>query len=146
MQCETVKGGLHGNRLIWATAVNMWKTGGIRCFYKGLVPGLAGVFPYAAIDMGTFEYIKMKITDRNVHLYGLHEEDAGPTSVAMAAIGAFTGALVRQSYIPSTYFGRGCRAKGPSYILEHTEDFGTLQESLFRAKVLEGCSKAWHRT
>jgi solute carrier family 25 (mitochondrial phosphate transporter), member 23/24/25/41 len=71
----------------------MWKSGGVKCFYKGLVPGLIGVFPYAAIDMGTFEYIKMKITDRNVSLYGLHEEDAGPSSIAMAAIGAFTGTL-----------------------------------------------------
>lgn len=93
MQCETVQGGLHGTRLIFHTAHKMWVTGGIRCYYKGVLPGLAGVFPYSAIDMGTFEYIKMYITERNVRLYGLHEEDAGPTSVMMAAMGGFTGAL-----------------------------------------------------
>jgi solute carrier family 25 phosphate transporter 23/24/25/41 len=93
VQCETVQGGLHGNKLIIATARKMWQTGGIRAFYKGILPGLAGVFPYAAIDMGTFEFIKMRITDRNVELHGMHEDDAGPSSVTMAAMGGFTGAL-----------------------------------------------------
>jgi solute carrier family 25 (mitochondrial phosphate transporter), member 23/24/25/41 len=93
MQCETVEGGLHGTKLIWVTACKMWRAGGIRYFYKGIIPGVLGVFPYAAIDMGTFEYIKMHITDRNVRLYGLHEDDAGPSSVTTAAMGGFTGAL-----------------------------------------------------
>jgi solute carrier family 25 phosphate transporter 23/24/25/41 len=93
MQCETVSGGLHGNRLIMATAAKMWRTGGVRAFYKGLNAGLVGIAPYAAIDLATFEYLKNRITDYNVRKYALHEEDARPSSLLTATIGAFSGSL-----------------------------------------------------
>jgi solute carrier family 25 (mitochondrial phosphate transporter), member 23/24/25/41 len=93
MQCETVSGGLHGNRLIAATAHKMWTTNGVRAFYKGLNVGLVGIAPYAAIDLATFEYLKNTITDHNVRKYALHEEDALPSSGVTAAIGAFSGAF-----------------------------------------------------
>ena len=93
LQCETVEGGLHGNALIANTFRKMWRDGGIRCFYRGLPMGLVGMFPYSAIDLWTFEFLKRKITDRNARVRGIHEEDAAPGSVATAAIGGFSGAL-----------------------------------------------------
>jgi solute carrier family 25 phosphate transporter 23/24/25/41 len=93
MQCETVKGGLHGNKLIFDTAKKMWAKNGIRAFYKGLPAGLIGIFPYSGIDMGTFEYLKTHITNHNVKVLGCHEEDAAPGSVITAICGAFSGAL-----------------------------------------------------
>jgi solute carrier family 25 phosphate transporter 23/24/25/41 len=93
MQCETVSGGLRGNQLILATARKMWKTGGVRAFYKGLSPGLTGIAPYAAIDLATFEYLKGVVTDRNVRRYALHEEDARPSKLMTGAIGALSGTV-----------------------------------------------------
>ena len=93
MQCETVSGGLHGNRLIIATAKKMWQETGFRAFYRGLPMGLVGMFPYAAIDLGTFEYLKKSITMRNAAAWGCHEDDAAPGSFATALIGGFSGAL-----------------------------------------------------
>jgi solute carrier family 25 phosphate transporter 23/24/25/41 len=93
MQCETVSGGLHGNKLILATARKMWQTGGFRSFYNGVGAGLVGIAPYAAIDLGTFEYLKNYLTERNARLRGCHEDDAGPDSIMLAAIGGFSGAL-----------------------------------------------------
>lgn len=55
-------GSLQGNALIGKIAVDMWKTGGVRLYFKGLTAGLIGVFPYSAIDMSTFEGIKMAYT------------------------------------------------------------------------------------
>lgn len=55
-------GVLHGNVLIARTASDMWRTGGIRLYFKGLTAGLIGVFPYSAIDMSTFEGIKLAYT------------------------------------------------------------------------------------
>ncbi|KAK9765412.1 hypothetical protein K7432_006275 [Basidiobolus ranarum] len=40
------------------TAKAMWKKEGIRSFFKGLVPSLVGVFPFAAIDLSVFESLK----------------------------------------------------------------------------------------
>ncbi|KAL2354433.1 calcium dependent mitochondrial carrier protein-like protein [Cryomyces antarcticus] len=93
MQCETVEGGLHGNRLIIQTAKRMWHANGVPAFYRGLPMGLAGMFPYAAIDLGTFEYLKRWLTIRNAKKLGCHEEDALPGSFTTALIGGFSGAF-----------------------------------------------------
>ncbi|THW05404.1 hypothetical protein D6D23_09203 [Aureobasidium pullulans] len=100
MQCETVPGGLRGTRLIAATAVKMWGKNGIVSFYRGLPMGLVGMFPYAAIDLGTFEYLKRTITAYNVKKYGGHEADAAPSSFATALIGGFSGAFGASAVYP----------------------------------------------
>lgn len=93
MQCETVEGGLQGNALILDTARKMWHTNGVRAFYRGLPMGLIGMFPYSAIDLTTFEYLKKTITSRNARSRGCAEEVASPGNVITAGIGAFSGAL-----------------------------------------------------
>ena len=93
MQCETVAGGAHGNQLIFQTARKMWAETGVLGFYRGLTMGLVGMFPYAAIDLGTFEYLKGKLAARNARLRRCHEEDAAPGSFSTALIGGFSGAL-----------------------------------------------------
>lgn len=93
MQCETVSGGLHGNRLIVATAKKMWTKGGFGAYYRGLPMGLVGIFPYAALDLGTFEYLKRTIAERNARVRGCHEQDAQPGGFVTAAIGGFSGAF-----------------------------------------------------
>lgn len=93
MQCETVEGGLHGNALIVQTMRKMWREGGIRPYFRGLSMGLVGMFPYAAIDLATFEYLKGAMTVRNAARRKCHEDDAAPGSFTTALIGAFSGAL-----------------------------------------------------
>lgn len=94
MQCETVSGGLHGNALIIHTAKKMWRSSGLRPFYRGLTMGLVGMFPYSAIDLTTFEYSKRFLIRRNMRRKSLSDEaDAAPGAVATAAIGGFSGAL-----------------------------------------------------
>jgi solute carrier family 25 phosphate transporter 23/24/25/41 len=93
MQCETVEGGLRGNALISATAVKVWRSSGILGFYRGLPMGLIGMFPYSAIDLTTFEYLKKYITTRNRRLRNCSEEEAAPGNVMTASIGACSGAL-----------------------------------------------------
>ncbi|KAJ4367578.1 hypothetical protein N0V83_007162 [Neocucurbitaria cava] len=100
MQCETVSGGLHGNRLIWATAKKMWQTGGVVAYYRGLPMGIVGIFPYAALDLGTFEYLKRSIARRNAKKRGCHEQDAEPGGFMTAAIGGFSGAFGASAVYP----------------------------------------------
>ncbi|KAF9695846.1 hypothetical protein EKO04_006248 [Ascochyta lentis] len=100
MQCETVAGGLHGNRLIWATAKKMWQSGGIVACYRGLPMGLFGIFPYAALDLGTFEYLKRYVARRNAIRLGCHESDAEPGGFMTAAIGGFSGAFGASAVYP----------------------------------------------
>lgn len=102
MQCETVEGGLHGNRLIAATALKMWRKTGIRSFYRGLPMGLVGMFPYSAIDLSTFEYCKQALVARNARLKHCDESDpaATPSNFATATIGACSGAIGASAVYP----------------------------------------------
>lgn len=93
LQCETVEGGLKGKALLFKTAKTMWRDGGFRSAYRGLGLGLIGMFPYSAIDIGTFELLKKTYTTTKARYYGIHEEDATPGNVITAALGASSGAL-----------------------------------------------------
>jgi len=95
MQCEIVKGGEHGTRLIWHTAKKMWARNGVVAFYKGLPMGLIGMFPYAAIDLGIFDTLKKRAIKRNRARNPSikHDEDALPNNFSLALMGGFSGAF-----------------------------------------------------
>lgn len=100
MQNETVKGGLRGNALILATAQKMWAQNGLFSFYRGLSMGLVGMFPYAAIDLGTFEYLKRRLTVRKARIQGGHQEDVAPGNFTLAIMGGFSGAFGASAVYP----------------------------------------------
>lgn len=93
LQTSTVQGGLTGNALIFDTAKKMWKTGGFRTAYRGVTMGLMGMFPYSAIDMGTFELLKSSYTKYLAKYQGIHEEDAKAGNFVTGIIGATSGAF-----------------------------------------------------
>ncbi|KAK3490921.1 mitochondrial carrier domain-containing protein [Neurospora hispaniola] len=93
LQCETVEGGPKGHALLIRTAKNMWADGGLRAAYRGLGLGLIGMFPYSAIDIGTFEFLKKSYKRAKAKYYGVHEDDAAPGNVALGVLGASSGAL-----------------------------------------------------
>lgn len=101
MQNETVKGGLHGNALIVATAKKMWAQGP-RSFYRGLPLGLIGMFPYSSIDLTTYEYLKQFVSQRNAQRLRISPDDdeAQPGNFTTATIGAFSGAIGASAVYP----------------------------------------------
>ncbi|KAI9770613.1 MAG: hypothetical protein M1840_003205 [Geoglossum simile] len=137
MQCETVEDGLRGNKLIVDTAKRMWATGGVRTYYRGLHMGLIGIFPYSAIDLGTFEYLKRAVTSKNAKKRGCHEDDAAPGSFLTAGIGAVSGALGASIMYPLNLLRTRLQTQGtvlhpPTYtgIWDVTEK--TLRQEGFR--------------
>lgn len=93
LQCETVKDGLTGSALVRQTAVKMYRDGGLRACYRGVTMGLVGMFPYSAIDMGMFEFLKNTYRITYAKYTGCHEDDAAPGNIAMGMIGATSGAI-----------------------------------------------------
>ncbi|EGF82382.1 hypothetical protein BATDEDRAFT_9761, partial [Batrachochytrium dendrobatidis JAM81] len=51
-------GQLHKDSTIYDTVRHMWTEGGIRAFYRGCIPALVGIVPYAGIDLAVFETLK----------------------------------------------------------------------------------------
>ncbi|RSL40738.1 hypothetical protein CEP53_013187 [Fusarium sp. AF-6] len=93
LQCETVKDGLQGVALVRQTAIKMYADGGVRACYRGLTMGLVGMFPYSAIDMGTFELLKNTYKSYYAKRDGIHEDDVKPGNIATGIIGATSGAF-----------------------------------------------------
>ncbi|KAG7313169.1 hypothetical protein JYU34_000262, partial [Plutella xylostella] len=46
---------------------------GLRCFYKGYIPNILGIIPYAGIDLATYETLKKKY----IHRYSTQNEQPG---------------------------------------------------------------------
>ncbi|KAF3482222.1 uncharacterized protein GIQ15_04981 [Arthroderma uncinatum] len=112
MQCETVQGGLHGNQLIYSTASKMWQTNGLTGYFRGLPLGLLGMFPFAAIDLMTFEYLKSTLVARNARLAHCHESDVQLNNFSTGAIGAFSGALSASIVYPLNVLRTRLQAQG----------------------------------
>jgi solute carrier family 25 (mitochondrial phosphate transporter), member 23/24/25/41 len=112
MQCETVEGGLHGNKLIADTARKMWAQGGIKSYYRGLPMGLAGMFPYAAIDLSTFETLKHLTLARRARIERCHEEDVRMSNFETGVIGAFSGAVSATIVYPMNLLRTRLQAQG----------------------------------
>ncbi|KAM3510490.1 hypothetical protein MY11210_005840 [Beauveria gryllotalpidicola] len=93
LQCSTVEGGLSGMALMKQTAVKMYVDGGIRAGYRGVTMGLVGMFPYSAIDMSTFEFLKKTYRTKLAKELGCHEDDVEIGNVATGIIGATSGAF-----------------------------------------------------
>ncbi|OJJ88587.1 uncharacterized protein ASPGLDRAFT_42167 [Aspergillus glaucus CBS 516.65] len=112
MQCETVEGGPKGNRLIAATARKVISKNGILGFFRGLPLGLVGMFPYAAIDLTTFEYLKRGLVARKARLNHCHEDDVPLNNFMTGAIGAFSGAFGASVVYPLNVLRTRLQAQG----------------------------------
>jgi solute carrier family 25 phosphate transporter 23/24/25/41 len=55
--------------------------------------GLVGMFPYSAIDMGTFEFLKTAYRKYRARKLGVHPEDVQMPGLLTGAIGATSGAV-----------------------------------------------------
>ncbi|XP_061337622.1 calcium-dependent mitochondrial ATP-magnesium/phosphate carrier protein 2-like isoform X2 [Gastrolobium bilobum] len=65
---------------------NIWVQEGPRAFYRGLVPSLLGMIPYAGIDLAAYDTLK-DISKR----YILHDSEPGP--LVQLGCGTISGAL-----------------------------------------------------
>lgn len=62
--------------------------------------GLVGMFPYSAIDLTTFEYLKQIISRRKARLKKCDEDDVTLSNFTTASIGAFSGAFGASTVYP----------------------------------------------
>lgn len=112
MQCETVSGGLHGNALIFQTAKKMWRQGKLGPYYRGLGMGLAGMFPYSAIDLFIFENCKHYVLARKAKANRCHEEDVDMSNIVTGVIGATSGAISATVVYPVNLLRTRLQAQG----------------------------------
>ncbi|RYP28305.1 hypothetical protein DL767_007265 [Monosporascus sp. MG133] len=114
LQSEYVSGGARGNALLIQTFRKMYAEGGARAAYRGVTMGLIGMFPYSAIDMGTFEFLKTTYVAYMAKKYGVHEEDAQPNTFATGIMGASSGAFGASVVYPLNVLRTRLQTQGTS--------------------------------
>ncbi|KAI0010623.1 mitochondrial carrier [Xylariaceae sp. FL0662B] len=114
LQSEYVSGGARGNALLFQTARKMYAEGGARAAYRGVTMGLVGMFPYSAIDMGTFELLKTTYVTYKARRDGIHEEDAQPSTFATGIMGATSGAFGASVVYPLNVLRTRLQTQGTS--------------------------------
>lgn len=118
---------LAGNALLFATAKDMWKAGGLRVYYRGLVAGLVGVFPYSAIDMSTFEGIKL------AYISYTGKEDPG--TLALLAFGSVSGSVGASTVYPLNLIRTRLQAAGTP---AHPQTYAGFVDAVKKTYAREG--------
>ncbi|KAF8681598.1 Mitochondrial carrier [Rhizoctonia solani] len=95
-----------GRQPVLPAIKRLWSMGGTRAFYRGLTIGLVGVFPYSAIDMSTFEALKLAY----VRSTGISE----PGVLALLAFGSISGSVGATSVYPLNLVRTRLQASGSS--------------------------------
>ncbi|KAJ7228593.1 mitochondrial carrier [Mycena pura] len=87
-----------------AAARRLWALGGFRAYYRGLTIGLVGVFPYSAIDMSTFEALKL------AYLRSTGKDEPGVLD--LLAFGSISGSVGATSVYPLNLVRTRLQASG----------------------------------
>ncbi|RPA87951.1 mitochondrial carrier [Ascobolus immersus RN42] len=135
VQCESVEGGLRGNALIRQTIVHMWKSSGVPGFYRGLPMGVLGIFPYSAIDLGTFEYMKKKYIRTRAAKENCDESNIDVPNTVVLAIGATSGSVGAAAVYPINVLRTRLQAQGTTH---HPQRYTGMWDVLTKTLQQEG--------
>lgn len=119
----------------------MWTEGGMRAAYRGVTMGLVGMFPYSAIDMGTFELLKTTYITYRAKSSGVHEEDLQPTTFATGIMGATSGAFGATVVYPLNVLRTRLQTQGTSMHPAHYTGIWDVAQKTIRNEGFRGLYK-----
>lgn len=93
MQCAPLDNQLKGNALLMTTVKNMYMENGIKTFYRGVIVGLLGIFPYAALDLGTFTALKSWYITRQSTYLDIPRDNIELNNMSILSLGALSGTI-----------------------------------------------------
>lgn len=132
VQCSNIDSGIHGNQLLVNTAKEMFQQGGFRTFYRGIVAGVGGIFPYAALDLGTFTTMKKWLVRREMLKHNItNEQDVKLPNYMVLTLGALSGSFGATMVYPINLLRTRLQAQG-TYAHPNTYDgfFDVLQKTI----------------
>lgn len=112
VQCAPLDNNKRGNSLLLDTAKQMYKEGGIRLFYRGVFVGVAGIFPYAALDLGTFSAMKKYFIKKEAAKQGCSPDDVQLSNFIVLPMGAFSGTVGATIVYPINLLRTRLQAQG----------------------------------
>ncbi|KAJ3129903.1 hypothetical protein HK098_007657 [Nowakowskiella sp. JEL0407] len=117
--------------LVFRTAKNMWAEGGIRPFFRGCIPSLVGIVPYAGIDLMVFETLKTTYTAflRSSTKKNEHTPGVG----ALLVCGMISGSIGASVVYPLSLVRTRLQAQGtPSHPERYTGMMDVIKKTMQR--------------
>ena len=105
---------------IFDCAKKLYKHGGVTVFYRGYIPNLLGILPYAGIDLAVYETLKQKYLSR----YGA-KGDQVPPAFTLLACGTFSSCCGQVAAYPLALVRTKLQSQG-IYSLKITQICFTL--------------------
>lgn len=112
MQCASLDSKDKGFRLLRITASELYKEGGLRVFYRGLLVGIGGMFPYAALDLGTFTTVKKWYMNKEAEKTGCSVDDVQLPNHLVLSLGAASGTFGATLVYPINLLRTRLQAQG----------------------------------
>ncbi|ODV95982.1 hypothetical protein PACTADRAFT_49405 [Pachysolen tannophilus NRRL Y-2460] len=112
VQCAQLDSNLRGTQLLIKTAKEMYSDHGIKIFYRGLLAGVTGIFPYAALDLGTFSTIKKWYFQKESKRTGIPEDDIKLPNHIVLSMGAVSGTFGASMVYPINLLRTRLQAQG----------------------------------
>ncbi|SMN18652.1 similar to Saccharomyces cerevisiae YNL083W SAL1 ADP/ATP transporter [Maudiozyma saulgeensis] len=111
IQCAPLAN-LQDKNILINTAKQMYRDGGPLIFYRGLTAGLLGMFPYAALDLGTFSILKKWLIARKAKEMNISEKDVTLSNFTVIPLGAFSGSVGASVVYPINLLRTRLQAQG----------------------------------
>lgn len=140
VQCSMVVNGTRGNQLIRETLRKSWQSGGIPSFYRGLPLSLCGIFPYSAIDLGTYEFVKRTYMKKVAREKKCSEEDVEIPTWLTLGIGATSGSVGATAVYPINLLRTRLQAQGTA---QHPQTYTGMFDVTKRTLNNEGFFGLW---
>ncbi|EDO16928.1 hypothetical protein Kpol_1020p37 [Vanderwaltozyma polyspora DSM 70294] len=112
MQCAPLGAHKKGNQLVIETARQLYKEGGLKLFYRGIAVGVMGVFPYAALDLGTFTVLKKWYIAKQSQKLGIPKDEVIISNFILLPMGAFSGTVGATAVYPINLLRTRLQAQG----------------------------------
>ncbi|KAK7206399.1 mitochondrial carrier domain-containing protein [Myxozyma melibiosi] len=135
VQCEAESSDLRGNKLMVKTAKDMWRSGGLLGYYRGIILGIGGIFPYAALDLGTFEAMKRAYIKTTAKKEGIDEENVKISNLAVLTMGALSGSVGASVVYPINLLRTRLQAQGTA---AHPQTYTGMRDVLQKTIRNEG--------
>ncbi|CAL1286561.1 unnamed protein product [Larinioides sclopetarius] len=99
----------------WDAVRKIYRTEGLRSFYKGYLPNLLGIIPYSGIDLAIYETLKKSYTAR-------HPEVKEPGPVVLLGCGTASSSCGQIASYPLALIRTRLQAQAS----DHTQEAGTM--------------------
>eukprot|EP00842_Homolaphlyctis_polyrhiza_P002514 jgi/Hompol1/3263/HPOL_006435-RA len=123
-------GRLHTNESIASAVKHLWAEGGIRPFYRGCVPALIGIVPYAGVDLAVFETLKQTSISWNRARDGPKALDTHLSTPLILAFGMISGTCGAVLVYPLSLISTRLKAQGtPSHPTFYKTPFEVVRKT-----------------